>query len=111
MFYIHTQADRQKLYKIYATFIVSGNGSWIPEPTSHLSAIYQYESEKKNLWLFNIAEDPTEHKDLSNKYPDIVKTMLDMLQGFNHTSIPCYYPKEDKRGNPELLGGYWGPWM
>ncbi|XP_076092526.1 arylsulfatase B-like [Mytilus galloprovincialis] len=88
-----------------------GNGSWIPEPTSHLSAIYQYESEKKNLWLFNIAEDPTEHTDLSNKYPDIVKTMLDLLQGFNHTSVPCYYPKEDKRGNPELLGGYWGPWM
>ena len=88
-----------------------GNGSWIPEPHSRFSAVHQYEDSTKNVWLFNITADPNERTDLSSKYPSIVKEMLDVLQVFNNSAVPCRYPKEDPRGDPALLGGYWGPWL
>lgn len=88
-----------------------GNGSWIPPPTSSMSAIHQHNTEHKNVWLFDIANDPNEHNDLSGKYPEVVKDLLEMLQGFNSTAVPCRYPKEDDRADPSLLGGYWGPWL
>ena len=88
-----------------------GNGSWIPEPHSHFSAVDQYEDSSKNVWLFNITADPNERTDLSSTHPSIVEVMLAMLDAFNGTAVPCRYPKEDHRGDPALLGGYWGPWL
>ena len=88
-----------------------GNGSWIPEPHSRFSAVHQYEDSSKNVWLFNITADPNERTDLSSTHPSIVELMLAMLDVFNSTAVPCRYPKEDHRGDPALLGGYWGPWL
>lgn len=88
-----------------------GNGSWIPEPHLYHSAIHEYESDTKNVWLFNIADDPSEKTDLSSEYPSVVKDLLQMLQMFNETAVPCRYPDDDPHGNPALHGGYWGPWM
>ena len=88
-----------------------GNGSWIPEPHSRFSAVHQYEDSSKNVWLFNITADPNERTDLSSTHPSIVEVMLAMLDAFNGTAVPCRYPKEDHRGDPALLGGYWGPWL
>ena len=65
----------------------------------------------KNIWLFNITADPTEHHDLSDSHPDIVKQLLDRLAFYNSTAVPCRYPAMDPDANPELHVGAWGPWV
>ncbi|XP_033732498.1 arylsulfatase J-like [Pecten maximus] len=90
-----------------------GNGSWVPVPTTEDINTDDYSNSSqslKNLWLFNIAKDPVERVDLSADYPDMVMKMLTKLQEFNVTSVPCIYPAWDPNSNPELHGGWWGPW-
>ncbi|XP_021375281.1 arylsulfatase J-like [Mizuhopecten yessoensis] len=88
-----------------------GNGSWVPEPTAENINMDVYTGEpKKNVWLFNIAKDPVERVDLSADYPDMVMKMLTKLQQLNETAVPCVYPPSDPNSNPQLHGGWWGPW-
>ncbi|GFO11247.1 arylsulfatase b [Plakobranchus ocellatus] len=68
------------------------------------------EESDKNLWLFNIADDPTEHNDLSVEKSHVVKELLDLLVKFNQTAVPVRYPSLDPMSDPGLHGGVWGPW-
>ena len=77
---------------------------YIPDPGDD-------EGKDKNVWLFNIAEDPNEHKDLSDEKPEVVKELLDLLVKFNQTAVPARYPAEDPKCDPLRHGGVWGPWM
>ncbi|XP_005104849.1 arylsulfatase B-like [Aplysia californica] len=88
------------------------NGSWVPPPGS----AHKFEPEPntfpdKNVWLFNITADPTEHHDLSDQMPGTVRTLLGYLQRFNQHAVPAVYPPLDKNSNPALRGGVWGPWQ
>ena len=87
-----------------------GNSSWIPPPHLFDEAEFERKPSKKNLWLFNVKDDPTEHKDLSDTYPQIVKKLLDRLVYYNSTMVPVRYPKPDPRCDPKYHGGAWGPW-
>ncbi|XP_021375282.1 arylsulfatase J-like [Mizuhopecten yessoensis] len=88
-----------------------GNGSWVPVPTAEDTRMDVYTGEPtKNIWLFNIAKDPVERVDLSADYPDMVMKMLIKLQQLNETAVPCVYPPFDPNCNPEIHGGWWGPW-
>ena len=64
----------------------------------------------KNIWLFNIKEDPNEKNDLSDEMPDKVMELLDRLGHYNTTAVPCRFPKPDPKADPKLHGGYWMPW-
>lgn len=88
-----------------------GRGIWEADPKSGRTAIHPHENTNKTVWLFNITNDPTESLDLSMKYPEMVKTLLDMLQTFNNTAVPCRFPASDPRSNPSKHGDYWGPWL
>ncbi|CAH1786463.1 unnamed protein product [Owenia fusiformis] len=106
-----------------------GNGSWIPVPKATTSGIETnsispymdtemvpedayttYGDPKKNLWLFDIENDPNEHHDLSDDRPDIVDALLKRLAAYDASAVPCRYPKDDPKANPELHGGAWVPW-
>ena len=65
----------------------------------------------KNVWLFNITADPNEHTDLSDRFPNVVRSMLDQLAAFNKTNVPVRFPKFDPNSNPGLHSGVWGPWQ
>ena len=65
----------------------------------------------KNLWLFNLENDPYEHNDVSDDHPDIVKNLLTKLAAYNATAVPCIFPDVDPKSSPDLHGGAWGPWM
>ncbi|GFO13313.1 arylsulfatase b [Plakobranchus ocellatus] len=71
----------------------------------------QIRESKKNVWLFNIREDPTEHYDLSDAEPERVRQMLDHLLVFNKTAVPPIVLHDDPRSNPALHGNVWGPWL
>ena len=69
------------------------------------------EDPDKNLWLFNVAEDPNEHNDLSEEKPEVVRELLDLLVKFNATAVPVKYPAPDPLGDPGKHGGIYGPWV
>ena len=95
----------------YVLHFLLGNGKWVPPPDDTLRYYsYQRNDEAKNIWLFNITNDPLEKYDLSDSYPDIVKTMLDRLSAYNATAVPVRYPPPDPECNPELHGDAWVPW-
>ena len=75
------------------------------------SSAVDNESSKKNLWLFNVTNDPEEKHDLSRKRPGLVKDILDLLAQVNSTAVPAYFPPKDPEANPKLHGGVWGPWV
>ncbi len=89
-----------------------GPGKWIPPPhmAQYISQPLLFEKSNKNLWLFNIKDDPTEHHDLSDQNPDMVKQLLDRLAYYESTAVKCRYPKPEKQSNPKLHDGAWGPW-
>lgn len=63
------------------------------------------------LALYNITADPTEHVDLSKKFPDVVKKMQQRLEEFKRSMVP----PRNKPGDPRayvaaLKNGAWGPW-
>ncbi|XP_013382182.1 arylsulfatase B-like [Lingula anatina] len=91
-----------------------GNGSWIKPAQVIDSGEHHventFEDTNKNVWLFDILDDPTERNDLSQKYPNIVKKMLTRLQAYNATAVPAIYPPPDPRADPSHNGGVWGPW-
>ncbi|GFN88339.1 arylsulfatase b [Plakobranchus ocellatus] len=101
-----------------------GPGDWTPPPDSSdeqpksndvtsldKSLYFQTEtSSLKNVWLFNITADPTEHNDLSEERPEVVKAMLTLLSKINATAVPVRYPPFDPSSDPAQHGDVWGPW-
>ena len=67
-------------------------------------------NEDKNVWLFNIRDDPFEHLDLSDTREDLVKYLLNRLAYYNSTAVPARYPPLDPKSNPALHGNAWVPW-
>ncbi|XP_063423154.1 arylsulfatase I-like [Mytilus trossulus] len=89
-----------------------GNGSWIYTSIRgrNQNKLYARPNDK-NVWLFNIENDPYEKHDLSTKRPEVVRDLLEMLAKFALTSVPCFYPENDFMADPKYHEGYWGPWI
>lgn len=101
-----------------------GPSGWIFPPElqskklSFAPKMSQYEDPKfiKSQWkrrvaLFNIAQDPLETADLSDKRPDIVEIMLDKLSAYNKTAVPPQPQVWDWAANPDFHNGFWQPWI
>ncbi|KAG4069818.1 hypothetical protein HA402_006833 [Bradysia odoriphaga] len=57
--------------------------------------------------LFNIAEDPCEMFNLAERYPNILNTMLQLLNRYNSTAVPPANLDLDPRGDPRKWGNVW----
>ncbi|XP_002735557.2 arylsulfatase B-like [Saccoglossus kowalevskii] len=88
-----------------------GNSSWIPPPESSITPPHPTDIPGKNIWLFNIAEDPNEYNDLSLSRPDKVNELLEILQQYYKTSVPVHYPDDEPACDPDKNDGAWGPWQ
>jgi len=95
--------------------LITGNpfpGGWIapPEETGNYSSIPDPSPKSKNVWLFNIGNDPNEETDLFESHRDIAVGMLDRLAEYEVTAVPVRYPANDLRCDPKYHNGFWGPW-
>ena len=95
--------------------LITGNplqGSWIapPEDLGNHS-IPDPDPKSKNIWLFNITDDPNEKTDVFEYHRDIAFGLLNKLAEYQATSVPARYPKDDARCNPKRHNGTWGPWL
>ena len=70
----------------------------------------EYIPGKKNLWLFDIVNDPLETTDISEQHIDVVKKLLGRLAFHNSTAVPVMFPPFDPKSNPDRFGGVWSPW-
>jgi hypothetical protein len=72
---------------------------------------YYYPVNEKLVQLFNILSDPTEQTDLSDKFPTIVKKLLNRLVVYNSKMIPPQLPNLDPNSDPKFHNGFWYPWL
>lgn len=53
--------------------------------------------------------DPTEHFDVADLFPDVVKQLQARLDFYRQTMVPANYPPADKGSDPKNFGGNWSP--
>ncbi|GFO01792.1 arylsulfatase j [Plakobranchus ocellatus] len=92
-----------------------GDGDWYPIPgiTNYIKKAFhsKFDPNAKNLWLFDVAQDPEETTDLSASMPKVVRKLLDKLSKYNATALPPWYPDSDPNSDPPLNGNMWQPWV
>ncbi|XP_077560798.1 arylsulfatase I-like [Haemaphysalis longicornis] len=62
-------------------------------------------------YLFDIASDPCELRNIAHERPDILSFLLSKLNKYNETVVPSVNHTMDPRGFPENNGGLWAPWL
>ena len=55
------------------------------------------------------AEDPTEHDDVKDKYPDVLAKMKARLSELRQYMVPANNPPSDPASDPKNFGGVWSP--
>ena len=79
----------------------------IGKPYKHIEEV----ERGRNIFLFNVVEDPNEEKDVSNENRDVVVNLLTKLAKYNATAVPSIEIKRDYEGaNPRNHGGALMPW-
>nr|XP_006817131.1 PREDICTED: arylsulfatase I [Saccoglossus kowalevskii] len=90
----------------------AGNDSWIPSPESGYEVINLKKLYGKVVRLYNIPNDPYEHDDRADEYPEVVEALLKRLGEFSQQTVKPNYPGviDVIYGNPDLHNGVWAPW-
>ncbi|XP_046566661.1 arylsulfatase J-like [Haliotis rubra] len=87
------------------------HSGWAPLP--HLGIDEGvYEADKQTFppfMLYNITADPTEHFDLSAKYPDLLEMMKKRLENWKKSRVPPQDTTAVPAANPKYFGGVWSP--
>ncbi|XP_046566659.1 arylsulfatase B-like [Haliotis rubra] len=87
------------------------HNGWAPLP--HLGIDEDvYEADNQTFppfMLYNITADPTEHFDLSSKYPDLLDMMKKRLENWKKSRVPAQNDSPVPASNPKYFGGVWSP--
>ncbi|XP_050416113.1 arylsulfatase B [Patella vulgata] len=83
----------------------------LPPLTQEQSAAMASENYNAYTYqLFNIKDDPTEHNDVSQKYPDIVEKLKARLDDYRKESVKPNYPfLPDTKSDPTNFNNVWSP--
>lgn len=92
-----------------------GFDKWVKPPESQQSSeeinSSDFISMSNLVYLFNIDEDPYEHKNVASSNPEVVIDLLMRLAKYESTAVPVRYPLPDIRSDPIFHGGFWVPWI
>ncbi|XP_077524629.1 arylsulfatase B-like isoform X1 [Amblyomma americanum] len=69
-----------------------------------------FESGQK-YYLFDLAADPCELRNLADKRPALLSFLVDKLTAYAETARPPIVVPLDPRGLPENNNGIWAPWV
>ena len=61
--------------------------------------------------LFNIEDDPCEYYNVAEKYPDVLKKLVSVMENYKKSMVPPRYKPKDKAADPNAHGGVWTPWQ
>lgn len=61
--------------------------------------------------LYHLRDDPCEYNNLASTFPGIVEKLMLRLEVYRRTMIPPANKPIDPKGNPQLHGGVWTPWL
>lgn len=61
--------------------------------------------------LFNLRKDPCEYQNIAYDDPQTVNTLQERLIQFSLSMIPPGNKQADPKGDPQLHGGVWKPWL
>jgi len=82
-----------------------------PEEAKQEKRVNTESPGKITVALYNITADPTEHVDLSETLPDVVKTLSDRVQYYMKGVVPSGKKSADPKAKAMAREtGYWGPW-
>lgn len=65
----------------------------------------------KEACLYNLSDDPCEYFNLASAFPKIVDFLKARLQVYHDSMLPPANKPIDPKGNPQLNGGVWKPWL
>jgi arylsulfatase A-like enzyme len=92
-------------------------GAFSPNATFNGSAVNADTACVSYPCLFNISNDPTEHHDVAQQFPDVIATLLERWAKLDHTYHPdgpgVPGPKSDRNGYcafAKRSGDFMGPW-
>ncbi|KAK7098549.1 arylsulfatase B-like [Littorina saxatilis] len=59
--------------------------------------------------LYNIKDDPTEHNDVKDKFPDVLATMKARMEQWRQGMVPANFPPFSSGSNPANYDGVYSP--
>ncbi|XP_049520773.1 arylsulfatase B-like [Dermacentor silvarum] len=65
----------------------------------------------ETYYLFDVARDPCEQRNLAKDQPELLFALLDKLSVYNKTVVPPVNDTIDPRGYPQYNDGIWKPWL
>ncbi|XP_020620379.1 arylsulfatase I-like [Orbicella faveolata] len=122
-------ALRFQQWKLINTSASTARSGWYPRPgltdssrsfsnTTLKNAIVNCSGEppvtpaecREKPCLFNIEDDPCEYYNVAEKYPDVMKKLLSILEKYKKSMVPPRYKPIDEAADPNAHGGVWTPW-
>ncbi|XP_049520772.1 arylsulfatase B-like [Dermacentor silvarum] len=107
---ISTAAVLTRLYEQEDVF--KNVGRWREEATLTCDDDVNKNFESgETYYLFDVARDPCEQRNLAKDQPELLFALLDKLSVYNKTVVPPVNDTIDPRGYPQYNDGIWKPWL
>ena len=95
--------------------LILGSGGppdgWYPAPNMTAQQETCHKPIEGYVELYNIELDPYEHRNVSDRYPHLVKKLTHKLLAYNETAVPPGNMKVDPAASPKHFNYTWMPWM
>jgi len=75
------------------------------------SILRRREHESRTVFLYNVTEDSQEIYDLSDQRRSLAESLMDKLADLLPEAKYPWHPAPDPKSDPDLNGGFWGPFQ
>ncbi|XP_077983191.1 arylsulfatase B-like, partial [Glandiceps talaboti] len=91
------------------SYIRTHHGWYPPQYTDcDLQAIPSPDGAEVDVRLYNLKDDPYEHNNVADQYPDVVADIREALKQYEDKAW-TFWPEEDTAADPANFGNFWSP--